>query len=328
MPSSSKSKDVLKVAAVGMGGSADGGALAAAAAEPPGHDLWERAKVDLIRWAPKVSYSHLIGWLAERKVPRRLRAPLFRALTHRFGIDLSDAAEPGLDVYPDFNTLFTRRLRPGARPVDRDPDVAVSPCDAVVVELGIAHRGRLVQAKGRDYTVEALLCDAQEAARLEGGAYACLYLCPADYHRVHAPLGGTIEGARHIPGALFPVNPPSVRHVAGLFTLNERVVTYIQSPLGRCAVVMVAATGVGNMTLAYAPEFRTSLRRGQASDPSLELPRRVDKGDELGVFNLGSTVIVLFPPGQVTLLAQRGASVRMGQALARRDAPGAGSRFS
>jgi phosphatidylserine decarboxylase len=302
--------------------------------------ILERAKVDLLRWAPKASYSHLVGWAADRKVPRWLRQPVYRRLAEHFHMDLAEAETTALDAYEHFNDLFTRRLRSGARPVAEARDAVVSPCDGVVVECGVAHRGRMVQAKGRDYTIEGLLCDAHEANRFEGGAYATIYLCPADYHRVHAPVGGAITGARHIHGALFPVNPPSVRHVAGLVTINERVATYLAfsvaelaaggpgssgddrgagAPQGRCAVVMVAATGVGNMSLAYAPAFRASARRGHATDLGLcvpgGLPRPLRKGDEVGTFNLGSTVILLFTPGSVILDVEKGATVRVGERI-------------
>ena len=288
--------------------------------------LWERARVDLLRWAPKRAYTKLVGWLSDRKVPTRFRAPLYRRLSVRFGIDLTEAAEQRLDAYQTFNEVFTRRLHGAARPVDPRPDAVVSPCDGVLVEHGVISRGRMVQAKGRDYTLEALLCDPAEAERFEGGTYATIYLCPADYHRVHSPVTGVISSARHVPGALFPVNPPAVRHVAGLFTINERVVTFIDGSRGdgpeleRTALLMVAATGVGNMTLSYAPGFRAGARRGQRVDPSQHLPLPIERGGEVGVFNLGSTVIVIFGPGQVELDVRQGQKVRVGERIGRRRA--------
>ena len=286
---------------------------------------WERARVDLLRWAPKRAYTKLVGWLADRKVPTRFRAPLYRRLSTHFGIDLTEAAEQRLDSYQSFNEVFTRRLHGGARPVDARADAVVSPCDGVVVEHGIISRGRMVQAKGRDYTLEALLCDPAEAERFEGGTYTTIYLCPADYHRVHSPVTGLISSARYVPGALFPVNPPAVRHVAGLFTVNERVVTFIDGAKGqggsegeRTALLMVAATGVGNMTLSYAPGFRAGTRRRQRVDPAQHLPLPIERGGEVGVFNLGSTVIAIFGPGQVELEVRRGQKVRVGERIGQR----------
>ncbi len=283
--------------------------------------LWERARVDLLRWAPKRSYTKLVGWLADRKVPTRLRAPLYKRLSQHFGMDLTEAAEQQLDSFRTFNELFTRRLHGAARPVDLRVEAVVSPSDGVVVEHGVISRGRMVQAKGRDYTLESLLCDPAEAERFEGGSYTTIYLCPADYHRVHSPVTGTISSARYVPGALFPVNPPSVRHVAGLFTINERVVTFIDGAEGdRTALLMVAATGVGNMTLAYAPGFRAGAKRRQRVDPSQHLPLPIERGAEVGVFNLGSTVIVIFGPGQVELDLRRGQKIRVGERIGRRRA--------
>ena len=274
--------------------------------------------MDLLRWAPKRAYTQLVGWLADRKVPAPLRAPLYRRLSTHFGMDLTEAAEQSLERYRSFNEVFTRRLHGGARPVDPRAESIVSPSDGVVVEHGVITRGRMVQAKGRDYTLEALLCDPAEAQRFEGGTYATIYLCPADYHRVHSPVAGTISSARYVPGALFPVNPPAVRHVAGLFTINERVATFIDGAEGqRTAVLMVAATGVGNMTLAYAPEFRAGARRRQRVDPARHLPLPIERGGEVGVFNLGSTVIVIFGPGQVELDLRRGQRVRVGARMGR-----------
>jgi phosphatidylserine decarboxylase len=167
---------------------------------------------------------------------------------------------------------------------------------------------------------------ARFARKYSGGAYVTLYLAPTDYHRIHAPVAGTIRSWRHVPGAVFPVNPRSVRHVAGLFARNERLITYLDTPLGKIAVVKVAATGVSDITAAYDPRLRTRKTR-RTRCATLQPARPVQKGEELGTFHLGSTVIVLFEKRRVALEALvKDQRVRLGEAIARRAAKAAGDQ--
>jgi phosphatidylserine decarboxylase len=260
--------------------------------------------------------------LARVPVPRSLRKPIYGGFARSVGADLSQIEGP-LEQFERFDDFFTRPLAPGLRPVDEGDGAVVSPVDGVVSETGIAEGGRLIQCKGLDYTVRGLLADALEARSFEGGAYATLYLAPRDYHRIHAPVAGKVSGYRHIPGAFFPVNPLSVRNVAGLFSINERLVSYLESEVGRVAVVKVAATGVGHITLSYDRGVRTH-RSGAAGRNGwvqrYASPRPVARGGELGMFHLGSTVILLFEPGRVKLDLERGQTVRMGQRIGLRAA--------
>jgi phosphatidylserine decarboxylase len=279
----------------------------------------ERVAVDVLRWTPKGTLSRGIGWLARRRVPKPLRRPIYGGFARYAGADLSLLDRP-LDEFERFDDFFTRPLAPGVRPVE-EGDVVVSPVDGVISEIGMCEGGRMIQCKGLDYMVRGLLADPNEARAFEGGAYATLYLAPRDYHRIHAPVKGKITGYRHIPGAFFPVNPLSVRNVAGLFSINERLVTYLDSDFGRVAVVKVAATGVGHITLSYDREVSTH-RPGSAGRhgwaQKYASPRPVGAGEELGMFHLGSTVIVLFEPGRVTLEGASGDVVRVGKRLGRR----------
>jgi phosphatidylserine decarboxylase len=243
-----------------------------------------------------------------------------RAFARRYGIDLGES--PGLEAYRSFGEFFARPLRPGLRPIAPGAEVVVSPVDGVVSETGLAEGGRLVQAKGIDYPAAALLADEALARRLEGGAYATLYLSPRDYHRIHFPLGGAIVGWRYVPGRLWPVNPASVRTVHGLFAVNERLVTVLDTPLGRCAVVAVGATVVGRVHPYYDPSVPHTNRAGAVpSRRDYETPLPVEKGQELGAFEMGSTVILLFEPGKVRLdprLAP-GVRVRVGEPIGGRQ---------
>ncbi len=276
-----------------------------------------RILLSALRWAPKSSFSHAVGWLSRRHLPNRLRAPLYRTFANRVGADLSEVDGP-LGQFPSFDQFFTRPHAAGARPLEGDAKTVLSPVDGELSESGVSTGGRLIQCKDIDYTVAGLLADRQAARSFEGGAYATLYLAPRNYHRVHAPLAGSVSGYHHIPGAFYPVNRASVERVPGLFSVNERLVTYLDTALGRVAVVMVAAAGVGHMTLAYDRAVSTHVRGKQGRQGSSQryaVPLPVGRGDEIGTFHLGSTVILLFEPGRVALDQSVPALVRLGQRL-------------
>ncbi len=278
----------------------------------------DRLFISVLRLLPKNALSRLVGALTRWRAPAPVRRAAMRAFAARYGIDLSES--PDLDAYRSFGEFFARPLRPGLRPIAAGDRVVVSPVDAVVSETGVATAGRLVQAKGIDYPASALLGDDDLAARLEGGAYATLYLSPRDYHRIHFPLGGAVLGWRYVPGRLWPVNPASVRTVPGLFAVNERLVTVLDTPLGRCAVVAVGATIVGRVHATYDPAVPlTNRRRAPVRRRDYETPIPIAKGQELGAFEMGSTVILLFEKGRVRLdpRVAAGARVRVGEEIGR-----------
>jgi len=276
----------------------------------------DRTFIGALRLLPKNSLSRAVGALTRWRAPAPVRLAAMRAFARRYEIDLSES--PDLDVYATFGQFFARPLRPGMRPIAPGETIAVSPVDGVVSETGVAAGGRLVQAKGIDYTVAALLADEGLARRLEGGAYVTIYLSPKDYHRIHFPVGGRVTGWRYVPGQLWPVNPASVRTVPGLFAANERLVTVLETPLGACAVVAVGATVVGRVDAYYDPEVpKTNLRGAAPSRRDYETPIEVRKGQELGAFEMGSTVILVFEPGKVRLDPRLvpGARVRVGEEI-------------
>jgi phosphatidylserine decarboxylase len=282
----------------------------------------DRLFISVLRLLPKNALSRVVGALTRWRAPLPVRRAAMRAFARRYGIDLSES--PELEVYRSFGEFFARPLRPGLRPIAPGERVVVSPVDGAVSETGIAAAGRLVQAKGIDYPASALLGDDALAERFDGGAYATIYLSPRDYHRIHFPLGGRIVGWRYVPGRLWPVNPASVRTVPGLFAVNERLVTILDTPLGRCAVVAVGATIVGRVHAFYDPTVPLTNRRGApVRRRDYDSPIPIEKGQELGAFEMGSTVILLFERGRVRLdprLAP-GARVRVGQELGGPPAP-------
>jgi phosphatidylserine decarboxylase len=276
----------------------------------------DRALLAALRVVPKNALSRVAGALTRARAPRTVRVAAMRAFAARYGIDLSECGD--LELFQTFGEFFARPLRPGLRPIAPGDDVVVSPVDGVVSQAGLARGGRLVQAKGIDYGLDALLADPALAARLRGGAFATLYLSPRDYHRIHAPLGGSITGYRYVPGRLWPVNPASVAGVPGLFTVNERLVTLLETPLGACALVAVGATIVGRVRAYYDPTVPVSnLAKARPVSRDYAAPIPVVKGQELGAFEMGSTVIVVLEPGKAALAPALvpGARVRVGEAI-------------
>ncbi len=270
--------------------------------------------IRLIKLLPKSALSSLIGTLTRSPAPAALHRLAIRGFARRYGVRL-DEAELELHQYPTFAEFFARRLKPGLRPVEGGERVVVAPVDGTVSQVGYVERGTCLQAKGISYTLEPLLQDKAAATHFEGGAFATLYLSPRDYHRVHAPLSGKIEGYTYIPGEFWPVNPTSVRIRQDLFCRNERLVHYLRTLAGRCAVVQVGATCVARIRASY--DSMVTHSRQPARTHRYPTPIPISKGEELGVFEMGSTVILLFEKGRVrwdeSLVP--GASVQMGRRI-------------
>ena len=259
--------------------------------------------------------SRFAGVLANCQVPRALRPSVYRGYCRVFGAN-PDEAELDLAEYPTINGFFTRKLKNGLRPIATG--AIVSPADSGVGACGRVENGTLVQAKGRDYSLGALLGDAALAERMDGGTFITLYLAPKDYHRVHAPLDGDISAAKYIPGELWPVNVFAVAHVADLFAVNERIViTFHPRAGGIMAVVLVGATMVGMTRLAFA-DVHTNARRRDVQERRYDPPLPTQAGAHIGHFEFGSTVILVCSPdaGAIDSLTVD-QSVRMGQRIGR-----------
>jgi len=282
-----------------------------------------RALLTLLRFLPQASLSRGLGQLADVPLPPALRPRVLGTVVRALGIDMTEAERPLAD-YVSINDLFVRRLKPGARPIATGDDCAVAPVDGIVGQLGAVRAGHAVQAKGRDYALADLLQDEALAARYRDGTFVTLYLSPRHYHRIHAPTAGNVRRARHVPGALWPVNEAAVQHVVDLFPRNERLIAYLEGPLGLVAVVAVGAYNVGRISAGFDPDWRapgwaSNRRGGGGEDRSYEPPVYVCKGEELMAFHLGSTIVLLLEPG-VRLRADLapGDEVRLGSALAYR----------
>ena len=248
---------------------------------------------NFLRFVPKNLLSYFVGWLVQLKLPEKLSLLSVRYFAKYYKINLEEAESP-VEQYKTIGDLFTRKLKPGLRPIGEG---LVHPADAKLTQFGKIEVGHLIQAKGKTYSLSEFLGTFHDLTPYEGGSFLTYYLCPTDYHRVHSPVSGKIIRCTHIPGKLWPVNPWSVENISQLFSVNERVVTWIQSEDNLLAVVMVGATNVGKMTMSFDEDIVTNTlpakkqREIKVYDPGIEISR----GDELGIFNMGSTVVIVAP---------------------------------
>ena len=276
-----------------------------------------RLAAQTVRVLPRKRLSRALGRLAASRAPQPVVDAAVAAFVRAYDVDLSEVDMPP-DGFRTFDEFFTRRLREGARVIDPDTRALVSPADGRIEDLGeITAEGELV-VKGQPYTAAALLGDPEAAAAYEGGHYFIVYLSPRDYHRVHAPTCGSVQCVRYVPGTLFPVNRIGTDFIPQLFARNERLAIVQEGVVhGNVTTIMVGAIGVGRIGLSFddvqTNRGDTPGLRSYADSP---IPR--DRGDELGVFHMGSTAIVMTPPGcKLDIVAQAGASIRMGEAMAK-----------
>ena len=272
---------------------------------------------------PKQALTQLAGRLAASNAGS-LTTAVIRWFIGRYDVDMSEAAEPNPVCYPTFNDFFTRPLRDGARPL-AEADF-VCPVDGAISQFGRIERDQIFQAKGHLYSTAALLGgDGEVAAAFVDGDFATLYLSPRDYHRIHMPVAGRLRQMIHVPGELFSVNPATARGVAGLFARNERVVCLFDADFGPFVLTLVGATIVGSMATVWHgtvnPPRSGEIRSWAYDDRRIELA----KGEEMGRFMLGSTVVMLFPRNTLAFNPDWRAArpVRMGEMMAKRTPSGA-----
>jgi phosphatidylserine decarboxylase len=279
--------------------------------------LGARLFVALQYLLPQHLLSHLVGALARSRLAL-IRRPLLAFFLRTYRPDMSDAANPDPHSYASFNAFFTRALKPGARPLSTTARAIVSPVDGRISALGDSGGGRIIQAKGRDYALSALLAgDARLAALVQGGPFMTIYLAPFNYHRIHMALGGRLVGAWFVPGRLFSVNDATARNVDGLFARNERLILEFDGDQGPHIQVWVGALFVGSMGSVWHGDIAP---RGQRTPLALPLPTGTAalaaQGAELGRFNMGSTVILLFPKGSARWEGvNAGQHLRVGQQI-------------
>ncbi|MDP7038588.1 MAG: archaetidylserine decarboxylase [Myxococcota bacterium] len=274
--------------------------------------------LECIERLPQGMLSRAWGQLARTRYPKTFVRLLQRFFVAANNIDLSEAEEQ-LGDFASLEELFIRKLKAGARRVDPDPEVMVSPVDGTLGSCGSIEDGTLWQIKGKTYTLEDLLDEGDEAEAFKSGSFMTFYLSPRDYHRVHSPLSGQVKKAVLIPGALMPVFPLAVQKVDKLFAKNERIITYIDTAhMGRIAVVMIGAMLVGRMFVTYDDDLCSNLRGQLRHQKRYEPAHLLRKGVELGRFEMGSSVVILSEKKIKSFeLEEEGCSVSMGQALAK-----------
>jgi phosphatidylserine decarboxylase len=278
-----------------------------------------RAFVALQHLLPQHGISRLVLAATRSRSPA-IKNALIRLFVRGFRPDMSDAVLTDPMAYASFNEFFTRALRDGARPVDPDPRAIVSPVDGTVSEAGPLTSDRLLQAKGHHYTLRALLAgDSAWQRTFAGGSFATIYLAPYNYHRIHMALPGELREAFYVPGRLFSVNRTTAQLVPGLFSRNERVFCGFDAGGMPWAIILVGALNVGSMATVWHGDVTPRKHREVTALPVTDLlaPTTLTKGDEMARFNMGSTVILLFPPGAATWHSAMvaGQTLRMGQRI-------------
>jgi phosphatidylserine decarboxylase len=238
-----------------------------------------------------------------------------RGFLKLYTVDMTEAAESDPLRYGSFNEFFTRALKADARPIAPDLNAIACPADGVISEAGSIAGDTLLQAKGRGYTLGELLAARPWASRFEGGSFATIYLAPFNYHRVHLPLRGQLKETIYVPGRLFSVNAVTASHVPKLFARNERVLTLFDTAFGEFALILVGALNVGSIATVWSGDITPAAKRVLTVLPPQQIA--LEKGAELGRFNMGSTVIVLFQAHRARWHSglSAGSTVRLGQSL-------------
>lgn len=266
---------------------------------------------------PKQRLTAFAGFMANIK-NKPIKNYLIKRFIYKYAVNMQEAREENPEHYSCFNNFFIRHLKPECRPI-ANTDI-VSPVDGYISEIGPITAGKLLQAKGRDYSVQELLaCDETLYSQFNSGSFATLYLSPQDYHRVHMPMTGILQQMIYIPGKLFSVQPTTARVIPRLFARNERLVVFFDTSIGPMAMVLVGATIVGKIGTSWQGDLQRSRKRVQVMYPQDQaMKTTLKKTEEMGYFKLGSTVVLLFANGQRVQWLQHlqaGDKIRFGEAL-------------
>ncbi|WP_226643442.1 archaetidylserine decarboxylase [Microbulbifer variabilis] len=264
---------------------------------------------------PQHALSRAAGWLANTEI-KSIKDPFTRWFVEKYGVDMQEAKETDCTAYRTFNDFFTRELKEGARPIVSSEGSLACPADGAISQLGAIHNGRVFQAKGHDYSLLELVGgDPELAAQFNDGHFATVYLSPKDYHRVHMPIDGTLRSMTYVPGQLFSVNTVTAENVPRLFARNERLVCVFDTVVGPMAMILVGAMIVAGIETVWAGQVTPHTREIRSTNYRDNAPVHLRKGEEMGRFKLGSTVVMLFGADQVRWLDSLEAEtpVRMGE---------------
>ena len=282
-------------------------------------NLWDKLKVLPQYFIPQHFLTSLVYRLTRCDIPW-FKNFIINQFINVFKVDMSLALNPDPESYSSFNTFFTRELSPGARPVSSDDRNIISPVDGIISQIDKIENDTIMQAKGKSYTLKHLLLEDELVNMFSGGTFATLYLAPKDYHRIHMPISGKLSRMIYVPGKLFAVNAHTARAVNAVFAKNERVINIFHTDIGPMAIIMVGALFVGSMETVWAgqitPDKNRIINNVQYSDHEAV---RLQQGQEMGRFNMGSTVILLFPKSIIQWSAEMVAdkTIVMGEKVAR-----------
>ncbi len=274
-----------------------------------------KIRILIFKILPKSFMSKIFGYVSLLPLPQGFMKKTITWYCRKYGVNLSEAEAP-LTGYKNLNTFFTRKLKPDARIIDKDTDSIVATTDSRVDQYGDIVDDIIFQAKGVDYSLRELI-PSVEAEKFINGKYITLYLSPGDYHRIHSPVTGAITGFFNIPGKLYTVQEFMVKGFRGLFAVNERLITYIQTKTGTVAVCKIGAFNVGKISLSYDLSVTNKFFRSKNEHIyNKDKCPSVKKGEEIGIFNLGSTVIILFEKGMMEFSnLKEGQKVKMGEKI-------------
>lgn len=279
--------------------------------------LKEKLFAQLQYAVPQTLLSRAAGWLAECQI-NSIKNPMINGFIKQYQVDMSEAEFTSAEQFACFNDFFTRALKPGARPLDPDPTALLCPADGAISELGAIKDGQIFQAKNHRYsTLELLGGDTAMAKPFANGQFATVYLSPKDYHRIHLPISAQLQQMVHVPGDLFSVNQATANNVPRLFARNERVVCLFTTELGPMALVLVGAMIVASIETVWAGQITPEKGQIKRWNYAASQPLQFARGEEIGRFKLGSTVVMLLPENTVQFASdlQAGAPVRLGQSL-------------
>ena len=268
--------------------------------------------ITLQKLLPQATLSRFTAKLANCE-NKRLKDYFISIAMRKYDIDLSQAIKEHAHEYSSFNDFFTRKLKPDARPICMDKSTIISPADGKLTQFGSIEEGQLFQAKGKTFSLDSLTANTHQT---DYGDFGIIYLSPKDYHRVHMPINGTLTRMCYIPGKLYSVNELTAQHIDGLFSKNERLVCYFDTAIGEIAIIFVGAMLVAGIVTDWhglvAPSYISNTQHFSYEGQNIHF----NKGDEIGYFNFGSTIITLFPQQQVNITSTS-LDIQMGQALAK-----------
>jgi len=272
-------------------------------------------RILIFKLLPKGFLSRIFGFISLIPLHQSFMNRIIAWYSDKYGVNLAEAETPA-EGYKNLNMFFTRNLKTGSRKIDEDKLSVVASTDSRIDQYGDLSDDIILQAKGVDYSLRELI-PSIEAEKFINGKYITLYLSPGDYHRIHSPVSGRINGFFNIPGKLYTVQEFMVKGLKGLFAINERLITYIDTPYGSAAVCKIGAINVGKISLSYDHSVTNRFFRNKNEHIYEEDKKpEVQKGDEIGIFNLGSTVILLFEKGMMEFSDLKyGQKVRMGEKI-------------